>query len=128
MTTNHFKKRTLKNTAFDWGLECVVRSAPLLSKSARLRRGVLQTGKYIATRLRPADPLLSSLPPGVLTDQAEFGQAFMQTFDRILARRLSEATLRKLSGNLIHGALVQGGERSAITRFSKQFGMNPQVR
>ena len=125
MTTNHFKKRTLKNMAFDMGLECVVRSTPLLSKSSRLRRGVLQTGKYIATRLRPADPLLSSLPPGVLTDQAEFGQAFMQTFDCILARGLSEATLRKLSGNLIHGALVQGGEQSAIALFSEQFGMNP---
>lgn len=122
---NHIKKRTLKNMAFDMGLECVVRSAPLLSKSARLRRGILQTGKYISTYLRPANPFIASLPPGVLTDQAEFGQAFIQTFDRILARRLSDATLRKISHNLVHGALVQGGEQSSITRFSEQFRMIP---
>ena len=122
---NHIKKRTLKNMAFDMGLECVVRSAPLLSKSARLRRGILQTGKYFSTYLRPANPFIASLPPGVLTDQAEFGQAFIQTFDRILARGLSEATLRNISHNLVHGALVQGGEQSAISRFSKQFGMIP---
>ena len=125
MNTNHGKNGTLKNTAFDMGLECIVRSAPLLSKSAPLRQGVLQTGKYISTYLRPANPLVSSLPPGVLADQAEFGRAFMQTFDRILARRLSDATLRKISHSLVHGALVQGGEHSAIAHFSEQFGVNP---
>jgi len=125
MTANHFNKKTLQNMAFDMGMECVVRSAPLLSKSARLRKGVMQIGKYISNYIRPVYPLTSSLPPGVLTDQAEFGQAFMQTFDRILARRLSDATLRKISHNLVHGALVQGGQQSAINRFSEQFGMNP---
>ncbi|MRS03388.1 radical SAM protein, partial [bacterium] len=125
MTTNHFKNGMLKNAAFDLGLECIIRTSPLLSRSTQLRQSILQTGKYISTYLRPANPLLSSLPPGVLTDQAEFGEAFMQTFDRILARRLSDATLRKISHNLVHGALVQGGEQSSITRFSEQFGMIP---
>lgn len=125
MNKNHVKNGTLKNKAFDLGLECIVRSAPLFSRSAPLRKSVLKTGKYLSTRLRPANLQNSSLSPGVLTDQTEFGQAFMQTFDRILARRLSEATLRKISHNLIHGALVQGGEQAAIARFSEQFGMTP---
>lgn len=125
MTTNHFRNRTLKNAAFDLGLESIVRTAPLFSRSAPLRKSVLKTGKYFSNHLRPANPQNSSLPPGVLTDQAEFGEAFMQTFDRILARKLSDATLRRISHNLIHGALVQGGEQAAMARFSEQFGMNP---
>jgi MoaA/NifB/PqqE/SkfB family radical SAM enzyme len=125
MVTNHHKNGSFQNKAFDLGLDIVVRTAPFLSKSASLRHGVLQTGKFVSSRIRPANPLLSSLPPGVLTDQALFGEAFIKTFDRILARRLSDATLRSIGHNLIHGALVQGGEQSAISRFSKQFGMNP---
>ncbi len=125
MITNSFKNGTLKNKAFNMGLDVAVKISPLLSKSAALRHGVLQTGKFASSRIRPAYPLLSSLPPGVLTDQALFGEAFIKTFDRILARRLSDATLRSISHNLIHGALVQGGEQSAIANFSKQFGMNP---
>ncbi len=125
MSTNHFKNDTLKNAAFNLGLECIIRTSPLLSKSARLREGVIKIGNYASAKIRPDYPLMSSLPPGVLTDQAEFGQAFLKTFDRILARKLSDATLRNISHNLIHGALVQGGEQSAIARFSKQFGMNP---
>lgn len=65
------------------------------------------------------------LAPGVLTDQAEFGQAFMQTFDRILARKLSYATLHRISHNLIHRALVQGSEQATMAHFSEQFGMYP---
>ena len=125
MNTNYFKNDMLKNTAFDFGLECIVHSSPLFSRSAPLRKSVIRTGKYFSSRLQPESPLISILPPGVLTDKAEFGEAFMQTFDRILARRLSEATLRNISHNLIHGALVQGGKQSSITRFSEQFGMNP---
>jgi MoaA/NifB/PqqE/SkfB family radical SAM enzyme len=82
-------------------------------------------GKYISSHIGPANPLLSSLPPGVLTDRALFGEAFIKIFDRILARRLSEATLRSIAHNLIHGALVRGGEQSAIACFSQEFGMNP---
>jgi MoaA/NifB/PqqE/SkfB family radical SAM enzyme len=125
MAMDHYKNGTLKNAAFDLGLECIVRTSPLFSKSAPLRQGVLRTGKYISTSLRPANSRTSSLPLGVQADQAEFGKAFMQTFDRILARKLSDATLRKISHILIHGALVQGGQPSAIARFSEQFGMNP---
>jgi len=125
MTTNNHTNSALKNKAFDYGLECVIRSAPLFSKSAGLRHFVLKTGKNYSTKLRPATSLASTLPPGVLVDQADFGGAFLQTFDRILERGLSEATLRKISHNLIHGALVQGGQQSAIAAFSEQFGMNP---
>ncbi len=125
MTTNYLNNGTLKNAAFDLGLECVVRTSPLLSKSASLRHGVLQMGKFVSSRIRPATPLSFSLPPGVLADQALFGEAFIKTFDRILSRRLSEATLRMISHSLIHGALVQGGEQAAMARFSEQYGMNP---
>jgi hypothetical protein len=125
MSTNHFKNDTLKNAAFNLGLECIIRTSPLLSKSARLREGLIKIGNYASAKIRPDYPLMSSLPPGVLTDQAEFGQAFLKTFDRILARKLSDATLRNISHNLIHGALVQGGEQAAMVRFSEQFGMNP---
>ena len=125
MITNSFKNGTLKNKAFNMGLDVTVRISPLLSKSAALRHGVLQTGKFVASRIRPANPLLSSLSPGVLTDQALFGEAFLNIFDSILTRRLSDATLRSISHNLINGALVQRGDQSAIARFSKQFGMNP---
>ncbi len=125
MTTNHFKNGTLKNKVFDLGLDLAIRTSPLLSKSALLRQGVMQTGKYISSYLRPVNPIKSFLPPGVLTDQAEFGEAFMQTLDRILARKLSNATLRKISHNLVHGAMVQGGQQSPIARFSEQFGMIP---
>ncbi|MCE5259805.1 MAG: radical SAM protein [Chloroflexi bacterium] len=121
----HNGMEALSDTAFSWGLECIVRTAPLYSRSAWLRHGVLNTGKYLSTHIRPADSQKSSLPPGVLTDQAEFGQAFMQTFDRVLARRLSEETLRKISRDLILGALVEGGSQSAISRFSSQYGMKP---
>jgi MoaA/NifB/PqqE/SkfB family radical SAM enzyme len=107
------------------GLDIVLRTAPFLSKSASLRHGVLQTGKFVSSRFLPATQLSFPLPPGVLTDRALFGEAFIKTFDRILARRLSEATLRSIAHNLIHGALVQGGEQSAIDRFSQEFGMNP---
>lgn len=125
MATNLHKNGSLKNTAFNAGLDVAVRMAPFLSKSARLRNAVLQTGKFVSSRIRPADSLLSSLPPGVLTDRAEFGDAFIKTFDRILSRRLSEATLRSIAHNLVHGALVQGGEQSVLARFSQEFGMNP---
>jgi sulfatase maturation enzyme AslB (radical SAM superfamily) len=125
MVLNSRKNGSMKNAAFNVGLNFAVQTAPILSKSALLRQGVLQTGRFVSSRIRPANPLLSSLPPGVLTDQAAFGEAFIKTFDRILARRLSDATLRSIAHDLIHGALVQGGEQPAITRFSKQFGMNP---
>ncbi len=125
MVANSLTNGFLKNKAFNVGLDVAVGISPLLSKSASLRHGVLQTGKFISSRIHPVYPISSSLPPGVVTDQAIFGEVFIETFDRILARRLSEATLRSVAHNLIHGALVQGGEQSAITRFSEQFGMNP---
>jgi len=125
MVTNPLTNGFLKNKAFNVGLDVAVRISPFLSKSASLRYGVLQTGKFISSRIRPANPLLSSLPPGVLIDRALFGEAFIKTFDRILARRLSVATLRSIAHNLIHRVLVQGGEQSAIDRFSQEFGMNP---
>jgi len=65
MAMDHYKNGTLKNAAFDLGLECIVRTSPLFSKSAPLRQGVLRTGKYISTSLRPANSRTSSLPPGV---------------------------------------------------------------
>jgi len=125
MVANSLTNGFLKNKAFNAGLDVAVGISPLLSKSAPLRYGVLQTGKFVSSRIRPANPLLSSLPPGTLTDLTLFGDAFIKTFDRILARRLSEATLRSIAHNLIHGALVQGGEQSAIARFTQEFGMNP---
>jgi len=125
MVANSLTNEAIKNTVFNAGLDVAVGISSLLSKSASLRYGVLQTGKFVSSRISPVNPLLSSLPPGVLTDQKLFGDAFIKTFDRILARRLSEATLRSIAHNLIHGALVQGGEQSAISHFSKQFGMNP---
>ena len=125
MATHPHKNGSLKNTAFNVGLDFVVQTAPFLSKSAPLRYAVLQTGKLITSWIRPANPLLSTLPPGVLTDQALFGEAFIKTFDRILSRGLSDSTLHHFAHNLIHGALVQGGEQSAIARFSQEFGVNP---
>jgi MoaA/NifB/PqqE/SkfB family radical SAM enzyme len=125
MVTNPHKNGSLKNTAFNVGLDFIVRTAPFLSKSATLRHGVLQTGKFISSHIGPANPLLSTLPPGVLTDRTIFGETIIKISDRILTRRLSEATLRSIAHNLIHGALVQKGEQSAIFRFSKQFGMKP---
>ena len=125
MVTNARKDGSLKNRAFNAGLDVAVGISPLLSKSAALRHGVLKTGKFVSSRIRPANPLLSILPSGVLTDQSIFGEAFMNTFDRVLAGRLSEATLRSIAHNLIQGALVQGGEQSAIARFSQELGMNP---
>lgn len=125
MVANSLTNGAIKNKVFNAGLDVAVGISPLLSKSASLRYGVLQTGKFVSSRISPVNPLLSSLPPGVLTDRKLFGDAFIKTFDRILARRLSEATLRSIAHNLIHGALVQQGEQSAISHFSKQFGMNP---
>jgi MoaA/NifB/PqqE/SkfB family radical SAM enzyme len=116
---------SLKNTAFELGLDLVVHTAPLLSRSRKLRKGVIATGKYLSSTLRPANSLNSILPPGVLIDQAEYGQAFLQTFDRILSNRLSYPTLRKISHDLVHGALVQGGQQAAIARFNEQYEANP---
>ncbi|MGB4595655.1 MAG: radical SAM protein [Anaerolineaceae bacterium] len=125
MVLNSHKNRSIKSGAFNVGLNIAVQTAPILSKSALLRQGVLQTGRFVSSRIRPAKPLSSSLPPGVLADQASFGEAFIKTFDQILARRMSEATLRSIAHNLIQGALVQGGEQSAVTSFFQEFGMNP---
>ena len=125
MVTQSSKNGSLKNKAFNVGLDVAVGLSPLLSKSAPLRHGVLQTGKFISSRIHTPSPLSSALPPGVVADQALLGEVFIETFDRVLARRLSEATLRSIAHSLIHGALVQGGDQSAITRFSEQFGMNP---
>ena len=125
MVTNSSVNGDIKNRIFNAGLDVAVRMSPLLSKSTTLRYGVLQTGKFVSSRIRPANPLLSSLPPGTMTDVTLFGDAFIKTFDRILARRLSGATLRSIAHNLIHGALVQGGEQSAIAHFVQEFGINP---
>ncbi|MBG0787917.1 MAG: radical SAM protein [Anaerolineaceae bacterium] len=125
MVTNQHKNVTLKNTAFNVGLDIAVGISPLLSRSALLRHGVLQTGKLVSSQIRPAVPLFSSLPPGVVTDRAQFGDAFIKTFDRVVARRVSKATLQSIAHNLIHGALVQRGEQSAINHFSEEFGMKP---
>jgi len=125
MVANSRTDGFLKNKAFNAGLDVAVGISPLLSKSASLRYGVLQIGKFVSSRVRLGNPLLTSLPPGILTDRTLFGDAFIKTFDRILARRLSEATLRSIAHNLIHGALVQGGEQSAITHFTKEFGTRP---
>lgn len=125
MNKNYINNGSLKNKTFDLGLECIVRSAPLFSRSSLLRKSVLKTGKSISIYLRPKNAPNLSFPPGVQTDLADFGDAFLQTFDRMLARGLSEETLRKISHNLVHGALVQGGEQSAISRFIKQYGMIP---
>ncbi|NPV56232.1 MAG: radical SAM protein [Anaerolineae bacterium] len=125
MATNHNNNVALKNAAFDVGLDCVIKASPLLSKTPRLRHSILETGKKVSATLRPANALASTLPPGVLSDQADYGAAFIETFDRILARRLSEATLRKIAKNLVHGALVQGGQRSVIDDFAAQHNANP---
>ncbi len=125
MFKNLQENGSIKNTAFNAGLEGAVRISPLLSRSALLRRGVIQTGKFIASQISPPNPLSSTLPPGVVTDLASLGEVFTATFDRIIARRLSDATLRYLAHNLIEGALVNKGEHSAKTQFSAQFGMNP---
>ena len=125
MISNSVKNGSLKNKAFNVGLDVAVKISPLLSKSATLRHGLLQTGKFASSRIRPANPFLSSLPPGVKSDRAIFGEAFIETFDRILTRGLSDATLHAIAHNLIDGALIQGGEHTAISNFSDQFGMKP---
>jgi len=124
MTMNDLKVRTFKDTAFDWGVDRVVSTAPLLSRSALLRQLVLQAGKFVSTFVRPPK-VFPSLPPGVLADRADFGQAFIHTFERMLTCGLSEATLQKISRDLILGALVKGGQQSAISSFSEKFGTNP---
>jgi len=78
MVANLLTNGFLKNKAFSVGLDFAVGISPLLSKSASLRYGVLQTGKFISSRIRPANPLLSSLPPGILTDWTLFGDAFVK--------------------------------------------------
>ena len=64
MVTNSLTNGVLKNKIFNAGLDVAVGISPLLSKSASLRYGVLQTGKFVSSRIRPVNPLLSSLPPG----------------------------------------------------------------
>ncbi|HAF62677.1 MAG TPA: hypothetical protein DCK95_10180, partial [Anaerolineaceae bacterium] len=125
MVANSHTNGFLKDKAFNAGLDVAVGISPLLSKSASLRHGVLQIGKFVSSRLSPGNPLITSIPPGILTDRSLFGDSFIKTFDRVLARRLSEATLRSIAHNLIHGALVQGGEQSAIARFTNEFGTRP---
>ena len=125
MVKNLQENGSIKNTAFNAGLEVAVRISPFLSKSALLRRVVLQTGRLVASQISTPNPLSSILPPGVVTDLASLGEVFTATFDRILTRKVSDATLRYLAHNLIEGALVNKGEHSAKTQFSAQFGMNP---
>jgi len=125
MTTLVKQNKSLKSTAFKTGINLVLHTVPLLSKSKFLRHGVLQAGKVAASQISPPNPLSSTLPPGVVTDLSSFGEVFISTFDRVLARQLSDATIRYLAHNLIEGALVNKGERSAKDRFSEQYGMNP---
>ncbi len=73
MVANSRTDGFLKNKAFNTGLDVAVGISPLLSKSASLRYGVLQIGKFVSSRVRLGNPLLTSLPPGILTDRTLFG-------------------------------------------------------
>jgi MoaA/NifB/PqqE/SkfB family radical SAM enzyme len=127
MNKSHNETSKITNAAFDLGLDCIIGTTPLLAKSSFLRHGILEVGKTVSGAIKPVNPIQISPPPGVIADREAFGQAFMGIFDRMITSRLSKETLQSIGHNLIHGALVQGGQQSAIDQFMKEFTFCPPV-
>ena len=94
---------SVQKIALDLGTEVVVHTAPLLAKVSPVRHAAIWAGeKYIRLAQNGADQVArtAARPPGVIADRTEFGQAILHTVDRIFARGLSPAVLRRFIDNM----------------------------
>jgi MoaA/NifB/PqqE/SkfB family radical SAM enzyme len=114
-----------KKLALDLTTEVVVQAAPLLAQVSPVRHAAIWAGeKYIQLAGNGADTN-ASRPPGVIADRAEFGQAILNTVDRILASGLSPHVLRRIIDNMVRGIALEGGGQSARSCFFNKHGTNP---
>jgi MoaA/NifB/PqqE/SkfB family radical SAM enzyme len=116
------RTKKFQNTAFDVGIDCIVKMAPLLAKSPRMRHHFVQMGSRLSTKARPKGTLESDYYPGIQADKTAFGHAVLGTMDRILQRNLSSQTLSRLGHNLVHAEMINYGDRNIAGRFREQFG------
>jgi hypothetical protein len=114
-----------KNLVLDLTTEVVVQAAPLLAQVSPVRHAAIWAAeKYIQHSQNGADRN-ASRPPGVIADRAEFGQAILNTVDRILASGLSPNVLRRIIDNMVRGIAVEGGGQSARSCFFDKYGTHP---
>ncbi len=114
-----------KNIISNVGIEGAVRIAPLLARVAPLRHTIINLGKIYIQYSRSSFEEISPYPPGVQIDRAEFSKAIFQTADRVLTDGLSANVLRRIGQNLGQGIMVEGGTRSIIDQFHKEYGSYP---
>lgn len=116
---------TLKYKIAGWGLEGIIKAAPILSRSAIMRFFFMQFGTFLSKIIYHKPQQSLKVAPGTQSDQAAFLQVFIKTLNRILASGVSKPTLHYLFKDLALGVLVQGGKQSAISNFKEQYGGNP---
>lgn len=109
----------------DLTTEMLVHAAPLLARASPLRHAAIWAGEKYIHLARKGDSTNTPLPPGVIADRAEFGEAILHTADRMLASGLSPTVIRRLADNLVRGIAIEGGGQSAISRFFEAQGTYP---
>jgi len=117
--------RFSKNLVLDLTTEVVMLSLPLLRQFSPVRYVAIWTAeKYIQLVGNGANKN-ASLPPGVIADRAEFGQAILNSVDRILASGLSPNVIRRIIDNMIRGIAIEGGDQSVRSGFFDKYGTYP---
>ena len=116
---------SVQEIVMDLTTEILVHSAPLLARTSPLRHAAIWAGEKYIRLARNGDGANIPLPPGVVADRAEFGKAILHTADRMLASGLSPAVLRRAADNMVRGIIIEGGVRSARSRFFEAHGTNP---
>jgi len=119
---------SVQKISLDLGTEIVVHTAPLLAKIAPVRHAALWAGaKYVHFAQNGAytADINSVRPSGVITERAEFGQAILHTIDRVFARGLSPAVIRRLIDNMARGIAIDGNDQPARSAFFDKYGTYP---
>ncbi|HMN15387.1 MAG TPA: SPASM domain-containing protein [Bellilinea sp.] len=112
----------VQEIVMDLTREMLVHAAPLLSRASPLRHAVIWAREKYIHLARNGDSTNTPIPPGVVADRAEFGDAILHTADHMLACGLSPTVIRRLADNLIRGIASEGGGQSAISRFFEAQG------